>query len=81
MPFGEREDSPAGGARVLARRAFGIRARDVQVDDVAAEELVADRTAHDVGLLILHGVCERPHPSTTVQSARAGWARMPHVIS
>ena len=51
VPLRERERGAAGAPRVLARRALGLGAGDVEVDQRATEQLVANRAADDPGLL------------------------------
>ena len=52
VALGEREDGAAGQARVEARRQLGVRAGDVDVHDLPAEQLVAQRAAHHPGRLV-----------------------------
>src|SRR5207342_2493296 len=47
VPLGEGEDRAAGQARVETGRELGVGAGDVDVHDVAAEELVANGSPDD----------------------------------
>ena len=51
MPLGERKRRTAGTPRILARSALRIAAGDVEIDHLAAEQVVANRAADDPGLL------------------------------
>ena len=52
MALGERERGALEPARVAQRRCSRIGAGDVEVEDGATEQLVADRPADDPGLLV-----------------------------
>ena len=69
----EREDGAAGKARVEARGQLGIRAGDVDVHELPAEQLVAQRAADDPRRL----VPDRPADALIHRrrSGRPGWGR------
>ena len=55
VALGEQEDGAAERLPKRARRAIGLPAGDVDVEHRAAEQLVADGAADDVGLLACDG--------------------------
>ena len=81
MPLGERKRRAAGTLRILARGASGIAAGDVEIDDVAAEQLVADGPADDPGLLAGKDLARELIASSTTRLARAGLESMPQTSS
>ena len=81
MALGEQEDGAAERLPKRARRAIGLPAGDVDVEHRAAEQLIADGAADDVGLLACDGGADLAHPSTTIRSARSGRDRIAHVTS
>jgi hypothetical protein len=54
VPFRERKERAAGDLRVRSRGRFGVGAGDIEVDDVAAQQLIADRAADHVRPLTGH---------------------------
>ena len=73
VALGEREDSTVRQARVATRGRLGVRARNVDVHDLAAAELVAQRAPDHPGRRVADGLTNPLIHRRS--SARPGWNR------
>ena len=79
--LGERERRSAGAPRVGPRGLLRPAAGDVHVDHGPAEQLVAERTTDDPGLLAGQDLLRELGHSTTVRRARVGSLDTPQTSS